>query len=253
MNINGLSAGDALWSEVDKKVVNAQVRQNRNEKKILAALAGAADAAACANALLQNKPDAEITASCGTAVTLELNQADADALAADFVQLRRKADAAYFGADIRLDFGDPTLGAVKDASGTVLFAGFAFGRRFDADGTGPQLGFNARLGMRHAKLDTVATAEFGAEGGVGFDFSRQMQDSEVSGSAAVEFRYGNAPVAVTDQFQTDYAMFRGSFAVPITGGNSVSVNVGLPFAGHVSPTLSVNFNWGLLLSDKKGT
>ena len=43
----------------------------------------------------------------------------------ELARIRRAADANYFGADIRMDFGDPTLGAVENARGRSFFAGLA--------------------------------------------------------------------------------------------------------------------------------
>jgi hypothetical protein len=86
---------------------------------------------------------------------------------------------------------------------------------------------------------------------VGFEVSRTLSDDdEINVSGAVEFRRGGAPASLTDQFQTDFTMLRGTISLPVTKGNSISINVGKPITGDVSPIFSVNFNWGLLLSDR---
>lgn len=88
-----------------------------------------------------------------------------------------------------------------------------------------------------------------AEGGLGFELVRTIESQEINASVAFEFREGNADANLTDQFQTDFSMIRGSVIIPVTSGNSFSINVGKPMSGNVSPILSVNFNWGLLLSN----
>ena len=143
------------------------------------------------------------------------------------------------------------MGAIENARGRFLFAGLAAGRRFVGRGASSS-GVRGRLGLRHSKLDTADKAEFAAEGGVGFELSRYIEDDELNISGGIEFRYGNAPANLTDQFQTDFTMLRASIVLPVTRGNSVSINVGAPIAGDVSPIFSVNFNWGLLLSDRPG-
>ena len=54
-------------------------------------------------------------------------------------------------------------------------------------------GVRARLGLRHAKLDSAHNAEFAAEGSVGLELSRVVDTEELSVAGAIEFRYGNAP------------------------------------------------------------
>jgi hypothetical protein len=76
-------------------------------------------------------------------------------------------------------------------------------------------------------------------------------DSEVNVSGAVEFRRGGEGISA-DLFQTDFTMLRGTISLPVTKANSISINVGKPITGDVSPIFSVNFNWGLLLSDLVG-
>ena len=81
--------------------------------------------------------------------------------------VRRQADSTYFGADIRVDVGDPTLGAVQNSAGTFLFAGLAYGRRVPGTpSTGARYGLVSRLGVRHAKLDSSTETDIAVEGGV---------------------------------------------------------------------------------------
>jgi hypothetical protein len=226
-------------------------RAGRNAEHVRAVLARAPDLTACAKTLMADPPvPAAITANCGGPVTLEVDLAEANELRAALDRVRRRADAKYFGADIRVDVGDPTLGAVPNADGTALFAGLSYGRRLATrpDETG-SYGLRSRLGIRHATLDATQDTDFAVEGGLGFELAREIESQEINASVAIEFRQGNGPPSLTDQFQTDFVMVRGSVIIPVTPQNSFSLNFGKPISGNASPVLSVNFNWGLLLSN----
>ena len=254
-NLLGVSSGDEVWEEADK-ILKAQISQF---SVFVTAMTGVfqtvANVRACVDALRAPEPVAAGSAPpCDTLdVSWRVDEAQAIKLREQLATIRRQADAKYLGADLRYDFGDPTLGDVENASGKFLFAGMAAGRRF-GDGTRrTSAGMRGRLGIRHAKLDSVDEAEFAAEGGVGFEVSRTLSDDdEVHVAGAVEFRRGGAPANLTDQFQTNFTMLRGTISLPVTKGNSLSINVGKPITGDVSPIFSVNFNWGLLLSDRPG-
>lgn len=249
INFTGISSGSTVWNEARKLTGNWIGRQADNSDHVRKVLGQAPDLSGCVTALLNPKPaEGEITQKCGAPVTLQVNQAEAEALRDELAKVRRAADARYFGMDIRYDHGDPTMGAVENASGSFLFAGLAYGRRLGSDADrSANLGFRSRLGVRHASLDGSDESEFAVEGGLGFEMARQLERQEINAAIGLEFRQGNAEEAVEDELQTNYGMIRGSFLVPITSGNSLSINVGTPVWGDVSPVLSVNFNWGLLL------
>jgi hypothetical protein len=251
LNVQGVSAGNQLWADATRLLETRISRAGRNAERVRAALARAPDLTECARALMASPSiPAAIAANCGGPVTIEVDLTEANDLRAAPDQVRRRADARYFGADIRVDVGDPTMGAVANASGTALFAGLSYGRRVFSgpDQTG-SYGFRSRLGIRNATLDVTRDTDFAVEGGLGFELAREIDTQEVNASVAVEFRQGNAPANLTDQFQTDFVMVRGSVIVPLTPQNSISINFGKPVSGNVSPVLSVNFNWGLLLSN----
>lgn len=245
LNIVGISSGNDVWNGARALITNWISRAGRNQEHVISALATAPSLEGCADALIANNPVATQT-NCGKAITLEVNPEEAEQLRTQLARVRHAADARYFGADVRFDTGDPTMGAVENASGTFLFAGLSYGRRLAGDAAA-SYGARLRLGARHAKLDKVAESEFAVEGGVGFDLARRLDNQEINASAALEFRYGNADSDLTDRFQSNFVMARGSFLLPITSGNSLSINIGSPIAGDVSPILSVNFNWGLLM------
>jgi hypothetical protein len=251
LNFTGVSSGSQIWNKVDELMRQRIIANARGAGRILGVLTKTADVKGCTDAFLDNRNNAAVIAACGASAEFTPDLALAARLRQELTTVRRAADARYFGADIRMDVGDPTLGEVANARGQFLFAGIAVGRRFNP-ASSTNSGVRARIGLRHAKLDTDATAEFAVEGAGGIELARSIGDDELNLSAGIEFRYGNAPAAATDRFQTDFAMVRGSLIVPITTGNSLSINVGAPIAGNVSPMFSVNFNWGLLLSNQVG-
>lgn len=245
LNLVGVTSGSEVWDGAVSLIRNWISRAGRNQERVRNVLTTAPNLEQCADALIANDAAATLSA-CGQAVTLEVDMAEAEQLRGELTRVRQAADARYFGADVRFDTGDPTMGAVENASGNFMFAGLSYGRRI-AGNAAASYGTRLRLGARHAKLDNVGQAEFAVEGGAGFELARRLENQEVNASTALEFRYGNAEANLTDRFQTNFIMARGSLLLPITSGNSLSINFGVPISGGVSPTLSVNFNWGLLM------
>jgi hypothetical protein len=256
VNVNGLKAGDAVWAKADELISKFTDQTRDIANQVTAALAAAADASACAVALYNDAGADAITAGCGHDVVLVADLDGAERLRAALTDVRRKADSKYFGADIRMDFGDPTLGAVENAAGNFLFAGLSAGAR--RDGAGPNglktysLGMRARLGARHAKLDSEPDAELAIEWGAGIELVRFLGDDEVNVSLGFEGRHGNSDQALFSQLQTNVVLVRTSISLPLTTGNHIGINLSYPVAGKgrdsVSPTFSVTFNWALILA-----
>lgn len=251
LNVHGLAAGSTVWDRARALLLNWIGRAGRNAERVRLALRQASDLDACVGALMADTTvSAAIAANCGSPVTLEIDVGEAEELRRELEHVRRAADAKYFGADIRFDVGDPTLGEVENAAGKFLFAGVSYGRRLRGmAGASAAYGFRSRLGVRHARLDSTDRTEFAIEGGAGFELARHIESQEINASVGVEFRQGGAAANLIDQFQTDFVMIRGSVLLPIASGNSFSINFGRPISGNVSSMLSVNFNWGLLLSN----
>lgn len=245
LNFAGISSGSQVWDSARTLTKRWISRAGRNQIRMATVLANAPNLSGCAEALIANNAVAS-QSNCGEPVTFEVDTTEARQLRSELVRVRQAADARYFGADVRFDVGDPTMGAVEDAAGTFLFAGLSYGRRLAGDAAA-SYGSRLRLGARHAKLDNLAESEFAVEGGLGFELARRVESQEINASTGLEFRYGNAKSDLNDRFQSDYVMVRASLLLPVTTGNSLSLNFGTPIAGGVSPTLSVNFNWGLLL------
>jgi hypothetical protein len=255
LNVNGISAGDEVFERARELAAKFTNQTGTIFDEVTAALATAPNAETCGRALFNNDR-AGIVKGCGRDVVLVVDLDGAERLRQQFALVRRKADSRYFGADIRMDFGDPTLGAVEDAAGRFLFGGFAAGARKDAGGADGSrtfsMGVRGRLGVRHAKLDAEPDAELAFEWGAGLEVVRYLGDDEVNVSLGFEGRHGNSDEALFSPLQTNVVMARFSLSLPLTTGNHVGINLGYPVAGrgmdHVSPTFSVTLNWGLLLS-----
>src|SRR4029453_2466337 len=103
-----------------------------------------------------------VTAGCGRRLEIAPDPRPPQPFRPAPAQARDSADAHYLGVDLRLDQGDPTLGATPTAAGTTLFAGLAYGRKILSPELGqPTFGLRARLGVQHVSLDDVTLAEGG--------------------------------------------------------------------------------------------
>jgi hypothetical protein len=253
MNWLGVAAGDQLWDEASVLIRDWMAQNGQALAKTLELLGGARDMTACATALNDGAPEAAVTTACGRPLDLGIDAGQASAVARELgealARVRRGLDADYFGADVRLDWGDPTLGAVADASGTFFFAGVGYGRRILGDPAGDtSAGLELRAGARHTSLDVAPDGRFAFEGGLGLELTRSLDQQEISAGIGVELRYGQeGPTVTEEQAQMNWTVFRSSLVVPITDANSLSIAVGLPIDGELSSYLSVNFNWALLL------
>src|SRR5262249_15068163 len=129
--------------------------------------------------------------------------------------------------------------------------GLAFGRNsVGGDLTGLSVGVQGRLGVRYSKPDVRPdSAVWSLDGAIGFGARRVITSAQsMSASAGLEFRYGNRSNDIAERVQTDYLLIRGALEVPLIGGTSVSLGFTQPLVGKSTPSLSINFNWGLLLS-----
>ena len=253
MNWFGVAAGDQLWDESAVLIRDWMARTGQALAKTLELLGDAPNMTACAIALDGGADEAAVTSACGRPLDLGIDADQANAVARELgealARVRRDLDADYFGADIRLDWGDPTLGAVPGASGTSLFAGVGYGRRILGDpASDTSAGLELRAGGRHTSVDVDSRGRFAFEGGLGLELTRSLDLQEISAGVGVELRYGRGGASLTEeQAQMNWTVFRSSLVVPITDANSLSIAVGLPIDGDVSSYLSVNFNWALLL------
>jgi hypothetical protein len=255
-NWTGVSSGSSVWAKAEEMLKDRISKMAVTGTRVSKLLVDTINVEACTIALLDNPlDDTAITAACGAPVGFRPDLAQARSINDELVRIRRVADAKYFGADFRFDSGDPTLGAVENASGQFMFLGLALGRRFDAGDPASTAtsGIRARVGVRHAKLDSQPKAEFAVEASVGYELSRRMaDDNALEISAGFEIRRTQGTSTAPEEFQADYTMLRASLTMPLLQGAGVSLNLATPITGDVTPTISVNFNWGLLLSNRPG-
>ena len=253
LNITGLPTGSQLWDGATKALASwvANAAPQVAELNSVLSRLMASDVRRCTEALLGRDTVENVRADCGgTFSGFVLDEGAAIGLRRELAEIRREADARYVGVDLRVDVGDPTLGDVENARGRYLFAGVSAGRRFASFGAA-DLGVRGRLGLRHATLESGGVSEVAADGGVGLELSRVLDDQKaLTISGGVEFRAGNAADENSDRLRTDFAALRASVLSPVGSGNSVSINLSRPIRGNVPSAVSVNFNWGLLLSER---
>lgn len=248
LNLTGAGSGRKV-REAGKAFLRAVEGEADMVNDVIAALQRAKDLDACVSALWSSRSSAAVvTRRCDGAVDLEADADVYEEMRSRMREAREEADSRYLGLDLRADFGDPTLSGLVPAKTRSLTAGLAAGRRILSGATGgTSAGFKARAGLRYVGLPDSGPTSFAFDGGLGFELVRPMEgQAPVSASAGLEFRYGGESADET-RLQTNYTVFRFALNVPVAGGAGVSVAVSAPIDGQISPTLTVNFNWSLLL------
>jgi hypothetical protein len=260
LNLSGPAAGSRVLRAAGQSFAALVQQETDLADRIERALDTGPDQEGCIEALGAESLDgAAVLEACGEALEFSLDPGELRRLRRSLEQARAEADAGYLGLDLRLDVGDPTLGAVAGAAGTRLAGGLAIGRRLrKADPEAATFGVRARVGVRYVELDDAALpanqrTSFALDGGAGFEMVRPFEFQPVTVTLGVEFRAGNPPDStLDDEFQTNFLMFRFGLDVPLTASNTVSLSVGAPLMGDVTPTLAVSANWSLLLSSVRG-
>jgi hypothetical protein len=257
VNFTGLEAGDQLLKNVGAAFANAVGAEAALDLQLIQAFESFPDSATiarCAAAVFASSygdsPDA-----CLGKVTIGLDNEDYEAIHRSIQVAREKADARYLGLDLRFDTGDPTLSGDPIKEADALQVGLAFGRRsLTPNPQAVMFGIQGRLGVRYSDPKTESdSVVWSVDGAVGFEASRLTSgDAPVRLATGIEFRYANKSDAIAERQQTDNLVLRGALGIPIVGGTSVTVAFTGPLVGEVSPTLSVNFNWGLLMSNLAG-
>lgn len=249
MNITGVTDGDAVLEDA-KRAFNVVLRTETNLALDLTdALKSAPDVELCARSALESEPGDRLE-GCGGNVTIALSPSGYKELRERLAAVREKADARYLGLDLRVESGDPTLGAVPGADVNALQAGVALGRRIlQRDVYSPSLGLRSRLGVRYTDPRAPgAEVAWALDGGLAFDASRMLPTEQyVKVSGGFEFRYSNTNATQQAALQTDFASFRGSLSVPLVGGASLSIGFATPVVGDSETSLTFNVDWGLLL------
>jgi hypothetical protein len=257
VNFSGLSAGDAVWSKADslfQEILDVDARLVNDIRDAMLAMTDPAAVTACASTILTQQIDS-IQSVCGTSFDFSARDpADYGRLSRALAVVRDKADSRYWGLDLRVDFGDPTLGEVAGASGKFGFLGLAYGGRVggDEERAGP-IGYRLRGGVAVAALDQPDTTHFAVEGGAAVEVTRTRMHQQLSLSTGVEFRYGS-DTGRDDQFRTNFLAWRTSLAIPVTEANSVTVSFSTALDGedNTTPSFSIGADWGLLFSGRGG-
>ncbi len=248
LNLTGARAGRAV-REAGQAFLQTVEAEADLVNGVLAALRRSTSPSSCAAALLATTPSAAtITRRCGGEVALETDPELYREMHTRILRARRDADARYLGLDLRADLGDPTFnGSVPDGT-RALSAAVALGRRIVPLGEdGTSAGFRVRAGMRYVQLPTPGPTGFAFDGNLGFELFRPLDEENGLGlSAGMEFRYGGDR-GRESEMATNYTAFRFGLSVPIAGGSGIAVGITAPIDGTISPALTVNFNWSLLL------
>jgi hypothetical protein len=252
LNLTGLKAGDRLLRQVDtafKATIQMRADLLQQLTEAFEALGDSDAISACADAVVKAK-GGDRPAECGGRVTLGFSETSYRAFREVLARAREQADAKYFGLDLRFDTGDPTLAGDSTRDVTALQAGLAFGRRsVGSDPRATAFGLQGRVGARYSQLRSQSdSVTWSLDVAVGFEASRLVSETQaVRFTAALEGRYAGESKAVAEQHQTDNLVLRGGLQIPVMGGTSITVAGTAPLTGEVSPTLSVNFNWALLM------
>jgi hypothetical protein len=252
LNFIGSKAGGEVLHKAGEALLRTVQAEANLASRVESLLSSAPHVGGCYDALLAKRQDeARIASDCGAPFVMDLDPKKYEQLRAKFSDARAEADSRYFGLDLRVDFGDPTLGAVADARATSIDAGLAWGRQLlGVEPTGPSAGLKARAGMRYTHLSDLKQTSYSFDGVFGFEGRRPLEQGQaITVSAGFEFRYGGKRSA-EDQLQTNFTAFRAALAVPIAGATGITLAATAPIDGPISPVLSVNFNWGLLLPKK---
>lgn len=253
LNLTGLKAGDRLLRQVDT-AFKATVAMRADLIEQLAAAFGQLEDSsaivACAEAVARAK-SGDTPDQCGGRVTLGFSEATYRTFRNALALAREQADSRYFGLDLRFDTGDPTLAGDSTREVTALQAGLAFGRRSVGDDPrAASFGLQGRVGARYSQLKSHSdSVTWSLDVALGFEASRLVSETQaVRFTAALEGRYANESKRVAESHQTDNLVLRGGLQIPVMGGTSLTVAGTAPLTGDISPTLSVNFNWALLMS-----
>lgn len=258
LRLNALAAGLGrdLAEEAASRFGDLLEGQVASADAVELVLHDAPDLPACVDVLLDGSTGgAEMRSVCGREVPITPSPDQIEALRRELDILRHQIDSEYFGLDVRLDFGDPTLGDVPGADGTRIFGGVGYGKRFVSPEPGRRsAGFRAHLGVRSVTLDDPGRTEdsdLQVEAGLGFEVVYPTGFEPVRLVVGLDGRFGAPPdEALKDEFEADVVMFRGSLSVPFTTSNAVTLSFGTPLMGDVTPVLSVSSNFGLLLPDR---
>lgn len=249
LNVTSLTQGAPSFRKVENQWVKTLRASGEFLNRIIPVLRQTNNVPACTKALLRSPESGiqEASAACGADLNpLSLTPKDFAELRALTEEALAEADEEYFGLDLRLDLGDPTLGVADSARGTRLYTGVAWGHRY-GEATSARTTIRLNGGVRFIDLDVMDKAVFAAEGGFGLAFSKIVEKQRLQGSAGLSFSAGNVGETFERAAETNYLRGQLSVSVPLAQNFGLSINFTTPIIGDVGTTLSVKTNWHLLL------
>ena len=85
------------------------------------------------------------------------------------------------------------------------------------------------------------------EGAGALELTRTRTGRQMSLAGGLEMRYGGQ-TDLARELRTNYLAWRAALTVPFTEANSVTISVSRAIDGesHITPTVSVGADWGLL-------
>jgi len=252
VNFTGLSSGNEVWAAAER-LRDLTVIETDETERLTAALRQmpVRQIQGCVEQLGESSATAErVVAACGSDLRPDLDAPTYEEFRESLMAAKEQADSKYFGLDVRMDIGDPTLGAVADAEAVSINGGVALGRQFvGEDPMSPSAGIRLRAGLRYTDVKNLDETSFAFDGGLGFVLrSRVDVEKALSLSAGFEARYGGVDESLKGAMQTDFVMFKAALSVPVTDQVAITLSLGQPLVGEeVSRTLSVTGDWRLLL------
>ena len=256
VNFTGLSAGEQVWDEAiaeSKRLLEQQGRAIGTLQNNFASMTEA-EMRACATAIRADATGPQtgtVGASCGAELVTPAEE-EYEAFRAVLDRARTEADSRYVGLDLRLDSGDPTLGAVENAEATAITAGLAAGIQFVGSAPDPLAysgGIRGRVGVRYTDLRAPDVTSFALDGGLAFVMKRPVTIGQaLMLSGGMEFRFGDAGEELDSELQSEFLLGRAALSVPVTKQTAITISIAYPLIGdEVSPTLTVSGDWRLLL------
>ncbi len=170
--------------------------------------------------------------------------------------IRDTIDSKYFGADLRFEQGDPTLGAVESLSGRFINASLAGG--FQLPGAlqnETRLELRGRLGVQYLSVDSGSvvveqTTGFATDAAIALQFTYPQEFRPLVAQVGIDMRStGGLDETLTNALERGGGSLALSIELPLGPSNGVSISYLRPFRKEFSPRLTVSYNAQLLMSN----
>jgi hypothetical protein len=177
----------------------------------------------------------------------------------------RAADKAFFGANLRGQFGDPTVVGGTGPEGTRLSADLAGGRFWpvgpraskadeQTEASNPNwAGFRLIAGASYLDVDESDAQAWTMDTSFAFEFKRYINDTSMRFATGLEARL--LFDETDDETELDHMSneldFRFATTLPITKGTGVQVGLSVPIAGGANraPSLTLASEFDLLFPE----